>query len=329
MKQHVLLNLFAGYGGATLSAQFAGLKIKKVYASEVNKSAIAVMQHNHPDTIQVGDVRNLRPEDYLDVTIITAGSPCPDFSFCGLKKGMVTNDKKGEPIEILTLERYIQLKEEEFEFDGESYLYWEFVRLYYGIRDLQIKMGLPVLNFMMENVKMIKKWENVISDALGVKPIFFDAASVSAQSRERLFWVDVDGITIPEDKGITIGDLIKDAVNGTGFRGRGKKNDYKYPQTIRTDNKSNCLLTSLGSITKETGKMYGTGFYTTKRGDVKLLTINEMEILQGLEEGYTDVEGVSKTARIKMIGNGWCIPVTGHIMSFLKKDKKILKYNKI
>ena len=58
MKQHVLLSLFAGYGGSRLSAQFAGLKIKKEYASEVNKSAIAVMKHNHPDIILVGDVRN-------------------------------------------------------------------------------------------------------------------------------------------------------------------------------------------------------------------------------------------------------------------------------
>jgi DNA (cytosine-5)-methyltransferase 3A len=330
MKQHVLLSLFAGYGGSRLSAQFAGLKIKKEYASEVNKSAIAVMKHNHPDIILVGDVRNLRPEDFLDVTLITAGSPCPDFSFCGNKKGMVTKDKKGNPIEILTLEHYVQLKEEEFEFDGESYLFWEFVRLYYGIRDLQIKMGLPVLKFMLENVKMIKKWENVISDALGVKPILFDAAVVWGQNRERLFWVDIDGVTVPEDRGITIGDLIKGADNGTGFRGReGANRKYFYPQSTRKDNKSNCLLTSLGSITKKTGKMYGTGFYTTKRGDVKLLTISEAEILQGLDEGYTNVKGVSDTARIKMIGNGWCIPVTGHIMSFLKKNKKVLKSKKI
>jgi len=326
MKQEVLLSLFAGYGGSRLSAQFAGLKIKKEYASEVNKSAIAVMQHNHPDIIQVGDVRNLRPEDFLDATIITAGSPCPDFSFCGKKKGMVT---KGNPIEILSLKHYLQLKEEEFEFEGQSYLFWEFIRLYYGIRKLQIKMGLPVLNFMLENVLMIKKWENVISDALQVKPILFDAAVVWGQSRKRLFWVDINGITIPEDKGITIGDLIKGADNGTGFRGRkGNNGKYYYPQSIRKDNKSNCLLTTLGNITKKTGEMYGTGFYTTKRGDVKMLTITEAETLQGLDKGYTDVKGVSDTARIEMIGNGWCIPVSGHIMSFFKKNRKVLKSKK-
>jgi DNA (cytosine-5)-methyltransferase 3A len=315
-KQHVLLSLFAGYGGSRLSAEYAGIKVKKEYASEVNKSAIAVMQHNHPDIIQVGDVRNLRAEDFLDVTFITGGSPCQNFSFCGKKKGMIT---KEDDIEILDLDHYLKLKSEDFEFEGYSYLVWEMLRLVNEIKALQRKKGLPEAKFLLENVVMEKKWENVITNAFGVTPFLFDAAVVWGQSRERLFWSDIDGIVIPQDKGITIGDLIEDAVNGTGFRGRkDETGKYVYPQTIRYDNKSNCLITVLGCVSKKTGKPYGTGFYTTKKGEVKKLTINQAEILQGLKDGYTDVEGVSQTARIKMIGNGWCIPVTGHIMKFLK-----------
>jgi DNA (cytosine-5)-methyltransferase 3A len=315
-KEHVLLSLFAGYGGARLSAEYAGIKVKKEYASEVNESAIAVMQHNHPDIIQVGDVRNLKAEDFLDATLISGGSPCQNFSFCGKKKGMVTKD---DNIEILDLDHYLRLKSEDFEFEGYSYLVWENLRLVQEIKALQRKKGLPEAKFLLENVVMEKKWENVITNAFGVTPFLFDAAVVWGQSRERLFWSDIDGIVIPQDKGITIGDLIEDAVNGTGFRGRkDETGKYVYPQTIRYDNKSNCLITVLGCVSKKTGKPYGTGFYTTKKGEVKKLTINQAEILQGLKDGYTDVEGVSQTARIKMIGNGWCIPVTGHIMEFLK-----------
>ena len=53
----------------------------------------------------------------------------------------------------------------------------------------------------------------------------------------------INGVVIPKDRGITIGDLIKGADNGSGFRGR-KDNTgkYIYPQTIRKDNKSNCLV---------------------------------------------------------------------------------------
>jgi site-specific DNA-cytosine methylase len=65
--------------------------------------------------------------------------------------------------------------------------------------------------------------------------------------------------------------------------------------------------------------MYGTGFYLDKKGKTKLLTVEQTEILQGLEPGYTNVKGVSETARIKMIGNGWSIYVTGYIMKYLKK----------
>jgi DNA (cytosine-5)-methyltransferase 3A len=322
MKPTVLFSSFAGYGGSILSAKFAGLDVVKHYSSEVEETSIKVLQAHSPNTIQVGDIRNINPKDYLNVTHIDGGSPCQCLSFAGKKKGFATKTE----IEILTLEHYLQLKGEGFEFEGQSYLFWEFVRVYQGIRDLQIANGIEPLTFLLENVNMTQKWQDVISSALNVKPILFDAAVVWGQSRVRLFWTNIEGVTVPEDRGITIGDLIPNAVGGVGFRGRKMKGDskYSYPMTQRKDGKSNCLVTSMGSTSKD-GKSYGTGFYETTSGQVKKLTIGQMEILQGLEEGYTNVEGVCDTKRIKMIGNGWCIPVTGHIMSFLKKqDEKVL-----
>jgi DNA (cytosine-5)-methyltransferase 3A len=322
MKPTVLFSSFAGYGGSILSAKFAGLDVVKHYSSEVEETSIKVLQAHSPNTIQVGDIRNINPADYLDVTHIDGGSPCQCLSFAGKKKGFATKTE----IEILTLEHYLQLKGEGFEFEGQSYLFWEFVRVYQGIRDLQIANGIEPLTFLLENVNMTQKWQDVISSALNVKPILFDAAIVWGQSRVRLFWTNIEGVTVPEDRGITIGHLIPDAVGGVGFRGRKMKGSskYSYPMTQRKDGKSNCLVTSMGSTSKD-GSSYGTGFYLTKSGDVKKLTIGQMEILQGLEEGYTNVAGVCDTKRIKMIGNGWCIPVTGHIMSFLKKqDEKVL-----
>ena len=322
MKPMVLFSSFSGYGGSILSAKFAGLNVVKHYSSEVEESSMKVLQAHSPNTIQVGDICNVNPADYLDVTHIDGGSPCQCLSFAGKKKGFATKTE----IEILTLDHYLQLKSEGFEFEGQSYLFWEFVRVYQGIRDLQIANGIQPLTFLLENVNMTQKWQDVISTALGVRPIMFDAAVVWGQSRVRLFWTNIEGVTVPEDKGITIGDLIPDAVNGVGFRGRkmNGSSKYSYPMTKRKDGKSNCLVTSMGSTSKD-GSSYGTGFYETTSGQVKKLTIGQMEILQGLEEGYTDVKGVTATKRIKMIGNGWCIPVTGHIMSFLKKqDDKVL-----
>jgi site-specific DNA-cytosine methylase len=314
-KSIVLLDLFAGYGGAELSAKFAGIKVKKSYISEINPSAIKVLKKHYPNSEFVGDVRNLRAKDLLDVTLITAGSPCQSFSFAGKRKGMITTSN----IEVTNLEQYLKLKEDEFEFDGQSYLFWEFVRLNTQITELQRKLGLPETKFILENVDMVEKWKTIISNAVGVTPVLFDAAVVSAQSRVRLFWTNIARIEVPNDMNIKLGDVIKGAKTGTGFRGRkiGENQHYSYPQTIRRDYKSNCLVTTLGAITND-GKKYGTGFYIDENNNVKMLTIEQAEILQGLESGYTNVEGVSKSARIKMIGNGWSIPVTGRIMSHLK-----------
>jgi DNA (cytosine-5)-methyltransferase 3A len=320
-KQIILLDLFAGFGGAELSAKFANIKVQKSYISEVNPSALKVLKKHFPKAIFVGDVRNLKAKDFLDVTVICAGSPCQCFSFAGRKKGMVTKESN---IEIYTLKQYLKLKKEGFQFEGESYLFWEFVRLYKEITQLQRKMGLPEAKFILENVDMEEKWQKIISDALDVKPIVFDAALVSAQSRVRLFWTNIKNVELPKDLNIKLGDVINGAVNGVGFRGRKVNGKWTYPKTVRTDNKSNCLVTTLGSETQN-GVCYGTGFFEDKNGKVRRFTIEEAEILQGLEKGYTNVGGVSNTARIKMIGNGWCIPATGRILQYLKKDNQILK----
>jgi site-specific DNA-cytosine methylase len=310
-KEIVLLDLFAGYGGAELSAKSAGLKVVKSYISEINPSAIKVLKRHYPNAIFVGDVRNLKPEDFLDCTLICAGSPCQSFSMAGKRKGMSTTTNE----EVNTLDQYLKLKEEGFEFEGQSYLFWEVVRLKEGISKLQKEKGLPVVQFLIENVKMTKKWENVISEALGVRPVKIDAALVSAQSRVRLFWASNSKISIPKDKGIKLSDVIKNAEHGAGYRGRKLKGDdfYSYPLTLRKDHKSNCVVTKFGSNINN-GQGHGTGYYVDKNNKIHRITIEEGEMLMGLEPGYTYAKGVSKSAREKMCGNGWSIPVTSQIV---------------
>lgn len=322
-KGIVILDLFAGFGGAELSAKFAKIKVEKSYISEINPAALKVLKKHFPKAVFVGDVRNLKAKDFIYVTLICAGSPCQCFSFAGKRKGMVTTTN----VEIYTLKQYLKLKKEGFEFEGESYLFWEFVRLYKEITALQRKLGLPEAKFILENVDMEQKWQNTISEAIGVRPIVFDAALVSAQSRVRLFWTNIENVKLPKNQDIKLGDVIDGAVTGVGFRGRKLNGDnhYSYPKTVREDNKSNCLVTSIGSKSSKTGQYYGTGHYQTKKGDIKTLTVEQAEVLQGLEEGYTNVEGVSKTARIKMIGNGWCIPQSGVLFKAFKNNLESLK----
>lgn len=83
-----------------------GITPEVYYASEIDKFAIKQTQLNFPNTIQVGDVRDLNVEDLGHIDLILAGSPCTDMSFSGKRKGLSTV----EGIEIKSLNEYLELK---------------------------------------------------------------------------------------------------------------------------------------------------------------------------------------------------------------------------
>lgn len=310
MKKRVL-SLFDGMSCCQLALQKLGIKAD-YYASEVDQFAIAVTQFNFPETKQLGDVRNIQPKELPELWMISAGSPCQSFSLAGKRKGMVTV----ENIEVLNLTQYLKLKNEGFSFSGQSYLFWEFVRILKEAREVN-----PNVIFLLENVKMDKKWESIITKTLGVEPILINSSLVSGQNRERLYWTNISGVSQPEDKGITLSDIIPGG-KGFGIRGRKiNKTDEKYTpyETIRKDGKANCLVTSPRNTSK----------VIFKNGKHRQLTVSESEILQTVPEGYTNVEGISETQRYKMLGNGWTIDVISHIFTSVKKySRKKLEYSK-
>lgn len=95
---------------------------------------------------------------------------------------MSTIDKE----EIYTLKRYLELKREGFLFEGESYLFWEYMRILTDIR-----MYNPDVLFLLENVEMGKKWERVLSEAIGIFGVHINSALVSAQNRARIYWTNI------------------------------------------------------------------------------------------------------------------------------------------
>lgn len=101
---------------------------------------------------------------------------CTNFSFAGKRNGMSTTTNE----EIYTLERYLELKNNGFEFEGESFLFWEYMRI---LRDSKPNY------FLLENVEMGEKWETTLSEAIGIRPVHINSALVSAQNRRRLYWV--------------------------------------------------------------------------------------------------------------------------------------------
>lgn len=198
-----VLSLFDGMSCGQIALKEIGITPEAYYASEIDKFAIKQTQLNFPNTIQVGDVRDLNVEDLGHIDLILTGSPCTDMSFSGKRKGLSTV----EGIEIKSLNEYLELKKKQgFEFAGQSYLFWEFIRVLNDVRKTN-----PDVLFLLENVKMGKKWEPVFDDAIGCKGNHINSALVSAQTRKRIYWTNIQGGIIPQpkDEGLTISDIAE------------------------------------------------------------------------------------------------------------------------
>ena len=177
-----VLSLFDGMSCGMIALDRLGIKVDKYYASEVDKYAIQVSQNNYPEIIQVGDVCNIKAEDYQDIDLILAGSPCQGFSFAG--------------------------KQLAFD-DPRSSLFFEFVRL---LKEIKPKY------FLLENVNMKKEFLDVISEQVsacypelpfGIERIKINSALVSAQNRVRWYWTNIPEITQPEQRGIVLRDILE------------------------------------------------------------------------------------------------------------------------
>ena len=208
----IVLSLFDGMSCGQIALKELGAHVERYYASEVDKFAIAQTQLNFPETVQLGDVRNIDARKLGHVDLLLGGSPCQSFSFAGKRVGMSTKQNE----EIYTLDRYLELKQAGFEFEGQSYLFWEYIRILHELRETN-----PNVFFLLENVEMGKKWEKVLSEAIGLQGVHINSALVSAQIRKRIYWTNIriaqttggDWITDipqPEDKGILLRDILED-----------------------------------------------------------------------------------------------------------------------
>lgn len=183
-----VLSLFDGMSCGQIALQKLGIKVKQYYATEIDKYAIQVTQHNFPNTIQLGDVTKVFAKDLPKIDLLIGGSPCQGFSFAG--------------------------KQLAFD-DPRSKLFFEFVRL---------KNECNPTYFMLENVKMKKEFEIIISKYMGVAPIEINSALLSAQNRVRLYWTNIASepyglfgdmqcmIPQPKDKGILLRDILESDV---------------------------------------------------------------------------------------------------------------------
>jgi len=227
-----VLSLFDGMSCGQLALQKAGIKVKQYYAAEIDKYAMQVTQHNFPNTIQLGDVTKIKGEDLPRIDLIIGGSPCQGFSFAG--KGLNFDDPR-------------------------SKLFFEMVRL---IKECKPKY------FFLENVKMKKEHELVISQYMKVAPIEVNSALVSAQNRVRLYWTNINeqphglfgdmmaDIPQPKDKAILLRDILETNVPDkyylsdkmlAYFKNRAANFNQGKVNIREEEGKASCLTSSMAS----------------------------------------------------------------------------------
>lgn len=282
-----VLSLFDGMSCGRIALERAGIKVNNYYSSEIDKYAIQVANKNYPqdEVNRLGDVTKIDGYRLPKIDLLIGGSPCQGFSFAG--KGLNFKDPR-------------------------SKLFFEYVRL---LQETKPKY------FLLENVRMKKEHQDIISNILGVEPILINSSLISAGSRPRLYWTNIPQTSLQEVN-VTLNDILDggfsdrnkshciDANYGRGtnlrrYLYRGSRqvifNDKDFMEYIINNKPSIDDANGVGNLNKEKWRK---------------LTPIECERIQTVPDNYT--EGVPDFWRYHMLGNGWTVDVIAHILGGLK-----------
>ena len=216
------MSLFDGMACGMLAMQKAGIEVKRYVAFEINKYAVQTASHNFPQIEQRGDVFCADFTEFSGFDFLIGGSPCTYWSIA-------------------------QTKNRETVASGMGWeLFSQYVR---ALHEAKPKF------FIYENNKsMAKAIRASIDEAFGFEAICINSALVSAQNRQRLYWVgrrNEDGtyskVTIeqPEDKGILLKDILEGCAEPVCVAERGQyvAGVVEQHYEARTDGKTNVLTT--------------------------------------------------------------------------------------
>ena len=311
-----VLSLFDGMSCGQIALRELGIKVNKYFASEIDKHAIAQTQLNFPETIQLGNVTDVRAKDLPKIDLLLGGSPCQGFSFAG---------------------RQLNFN------DPRSALFFEYVRILNEIRGIN-----PDVIFLLENVRMKREYQDIITAQLGLRPVLINSARVSAQNRERLYWsnirtrqIDQSGtigtaIPQPEDLGLFLRDIMEEDVpdnyylseevvaNRIKHKERNKNKGNGFGMVIRTlYDKSTAIcvggrgIYDLVSVT-EPKRTNQDDAVIKQKERIRRYTPTECSRLQTIPDWYK--WDCSNTQKYKMLGNGWTVKVIMHILQYLKHE---------
>lgn len=281
-----VLSLFDGMSCGQMALNRIGVKTSIYYASEIKSHAIETTKLNFPDTIHLGDIRNIDVSKLGDIDLIIGGSPCQDFS-----RG--NSNRSG--------------------LDGlKSSLFYEYVRIYNEIKPKY---------FLLENVVMPFDDQSVIDEIFNMSPVAINSSLVSAQLRERVYWTNIGGVTLdlfgrqtpnikqPKDRGIRLQDIL---TNGYTDREKSRALLESDSRPLATPEKMMHRYNETGFTTV----IFDSPDFDYTKG-IRYMNKTELERCQTVENGYT--RNLKRNDAACLLGDGWTVDVITHIFQGLKQ----------
>lgn len=284
MRKINVLSLFDGISCGQIALERAGIPINTYYASEIDEYAIQVTQKNYPNTIQLGDIRNIDGSSFKEIDLLIGGSPCQDFSSMGKRDGLE---------------------------GSKSSLFYEFERV---LKEVQPKY------FLLENnSNMSNKAKRIITDMLGARPIEINSKFFVQQNRKRLYWTNLPIKFFRQQKYKPILEENREFIELVPFVAKKiplliKKYGY-IPEKFNPYNLMEvkdvfpCITTTCNSQCSPASVILYNGEKFSK------LTALEYERLQTIPDNYT--QGLTENQRCRCIGNAWTVDVIAHIFTSL------------
>lgn len=237
MKPVNILSLFDGMACGMLAMMKAGLQVNDYFAFEIDKYAIQTAKHNFPNIKELGNVFGVDFTWYDGfVDYLIGGSPCTYWSIAQ------SPDKRETTASGVGWELFSQYVKALHEAKPKYFIY-------------------------ENNKSMSRAIYESISETFGFEPIMINSALVSAQNRQRYYWVgkrNADGtyskvdVKQPEDRGILLRDVLdgialkdkQNCIDANYYKGGNYSNPNKQsgqrmcaaePVSITKDGKSFCL----------------------------------------------------------------------------------------
>ena len=290
-----VLSLCDGMSVAHIALDKIGIPVEQYYAAEIKPIAIKVTKYNYPNTIFLGDVNKISYKAGIlytengnynvgHIDLMVFGSPCQSFSRC-----MKTDMRVG------------------LEDRTRSGLFFECYRILQEVHPTW---------WLLENVASMKAEDrDYLSECMGVEPIRINSKLVCAALRDRYYWTNIPGITQPEDKGITLQNILT-----SGYADREKARTLLVSDSRPLRDKQKML---------HRYKKFTTIVWEERGNDdsIRYLNQTELERCQTVPEGYTKC--LTRNECADVCGDAFTVDVIAHIFSFINTEQNDLQHEEV